>query len=196
MINLLCELFDDGKRQAVNKVMLNLKKPLEPFNADDDVTVLKEYAMVMAPIAKSLDKLQGEEDAYLGVLLPTIAITLRKLDDIKEGLRFCGELVDAIQAAIKRRFSTECSMTLGASLLQRFIPCSDLPGCGNMMPLGYRVFKGKWRNKWRAASNSLPSLLTITAPLLTTVQVMIVQRISLGTSRTQRLRQFPKQHLR
>ena len=75
-VNLLCELFDDGKRQAVNKVMLNLKKPLEPFNADD-VTFLKEYAKVMAPIAKSLDKLQGEEDAYLGVLLPTIAITLR-----------------------------------------------------------------------------------------------------------------------
>lgn len=119
-VNLLCELFDDGKRQAVNKVMLNLKKPLEPFNTDD-VTFLKEYAKVMAPIAKSLDKLQGEEDAYLGVLLPTIAITLRKLDDIKEGLRFCGELVDAIQAAIKRRFDRMFN-DIGCQLASAFHP--------------------------------------------------------------------------
>ncbi|MEL7308304.1 MAG: hypothetical protein AAGK05_10865 [Pseudomonadota bacterium] len=188
-VNLLCELFDDGKRQAVNKVMLNLKKPLEPFNTDD-VTFLKEYAKVMAPIAKSLDKLQGEEDAYLGVLLPTIAITLRKLDDIKEGLRFCGELVDAIQAAIRRRFDRMFN-DIGCQLASAFHPMFRLTWLrkhdASRIPSVQREMEKQVESSLKQSTEPTDNH----SPLLT-VQETIVQRISLGTSRTQRLRQVPK----
>jgi hypothetical protein len=42
---------------------------------------LKEYAEVLDPLAKALDKIQGEEQAYLGSLLPVIAALIMMLQD-------------------------------------------------------------------------------------------------------------------
>ena len=44
-----------------------------------DLKFLNEYKKVMTPISASLDVLQGEEKAYMGILLQTIASVLNAL---------------------------------------------------------------------------------------------------------------------
>ena len=44
-----------------------------------DLKFLTEYKKIMTPIAASLDVLQGEEKAYMGILLQTIASVLNAL---------------------------------------------------------------------------------------------------------------------
>ena len=66
-------------------------------NIEADVSLLKECSQVRAPIAEALDTMQGESQDYLGCLLLTIAITLKKLRErMAQQLRFCNPLVDAI----------------------------------------------------------------------------------------------------
>lgn len=46
--------------------------------------VLQEYCKVMKPLANCLDQLQTEENAYLGVLLPTLTlmrVALERMED-------------------------------------------------------------------------------------------------------------------
>jgi hypothetical protein len=45
-----------------------------------DILYLKEYAQVMGPVATALDLLQGENQAYLGCLLPTLGVAMKKLE--------------------------------------------------------------------------------------------------------------------
>ncbi|XP_034018620.1 uncharacterized protein LOC117503486 [Thalassophryne amazonica] len=91
-----------NKRGAVHRVMTQLK--LQNFT-DSEVCFLKEYAQVMSNVAKALDKVQGEDQAYLGSLLPTVAATIMKLKEVKsKGLLYCSPLVDAILAGIMKRF--------------------------------------------------------------------------------------------
>ena len=90
------------KRGAFHRVMAQLK--LQTFT-DFEVDFLKEYAQVMSSVAKALDKIQGEDQAYLGSLLPTVAATIMKLKEAKsKGLLYCSPLVDAILAGITKRF--------------------------------------------------------------------------------------------
>ena len=42
--------------------------------AQTDKDVIKEYLLVMQPVAASLDKLQSEEDAFMGAFLPTLYV--------------------------------------------------------------------------------------------------------------------------
>ncbi|XP_074030428.1 uncharacterized protein [Leptinotarsa decemlineata] len=84
----------ETKRPSLHRVMTQLK--ILTFN-DQDVTVMKEYAKVMAPVANALDRIQGEAQAYLGSLLPTIAATVYKLKNIKsKGLVNCTALANAL----------------------------------------------------------------------------------------------------
>ena len=48
-----------------------------------DLKFLNEYKEVMTPIAASLDVLQGEEKAYMGILLPTINCKCFKCAEIR-----------------------------------------------------------------------------------------------------------------
>jgi hypothetical protein len=50
-----------------------------PNFTSSDVLFLKEYAQVICHVAISLDMLQGEEQAYLGCLLPTLAVLTMNL---------------------------------------------------------------------------------------------------------------------
>ncbi|KAA0721319.1 hypothetical protein E1301_Tti021445 [Triplophysa tibetana] len=71
-----------------------------------EITFIKEYVMVMAPVSKALDVLQSDTMAYLGVLVPTINILVEKLQSLKqENLQYCGPLVNAIISGVNRRFS-------------------------------------------------------------------------------------------
>uniref|UniRef100_M3ZI76 BED-type domain-containing protein n=1 Tax=Xiphophorus maculatus TaxID=8083 RepID=M3ZI76_XIPMA len=92
----------EKNRDAVNRVMTQLK--LQTFT-DSDVGFLSEYGQVMCIIAKALDKIQGEDQAYLGSLLPTVAATVMRLKEVKlKRLLHCSPLVDATLAGISKRF--------------------------------------------------------------------------------------------
>ncbi|XP_007566495.1 uncharacterized protein LOC103147880 isoform X1 [Poecilia formosa] len=92
----------EKSRDAVNRVMTQLK--LQTFTSSD-VGFLSEYVQVMCNVAKALDKIQGEDQAYLGSLLPTVAATVMRLKEVKlKRLLHCGPLVDAILAGISKRF--------------------------------------------------------------------------------------------
>ena len=59
----------------------------------------------MLPVAKALDKIQGEDQAYLGILLPTVAATILRLKELNfKGLVYCSPLIEALLAGIDKRF--------------------------------------------------------------------------------------------
>ncbi|PAA72082.1 hypothetical protein BOX15_Mlig031089g1 [Macrostomum lignano] len=117
-ISQLNDLFEAGMRTSVNKIMISMNKPLPTFQLDD-ATFLKEYHTVMTPVAKALDLLQGEKNVHLGVLLPTIASVLSKLDAMQTvPLNYCTGLLTSLQGSIIRRFeaafdNTECLLAAG-----------------------------------------------------------------------------------
>ena len=84
-----------------------------------DMVFLKEYARVMKPVAKALDKLQGEEKAYLGCLLPTLAATQLLLEEaLNKPLAICKPLVRALLNVLNKRFGhlyedKECLIAAG-----------------------------------------------------------------------------------
>ena len=79
--------------------MTRIGVPTFPF---EDTEFLKEYVMVMTPVAKALDKLQGESQAYLGCMLPIVTLTTMTLNNIQSRtqLSFCAPLVDALSTGI------------------------------------------------------------------------------------------------
>ena len=91
---------------------------VNPFTGND-ILYLKEYAKVMEPVAKALMILQGEEQAYLGCLLPTVAFTIMNLEGaLNRHLVYCGPLVRAMLDGIRCRFGPlfedrECQITAG-----------------------------------------------------------------------------------
>ena len=66
----------------------------------------KQYYQAMQPICVALDILQGEKNAYMGVLLPTIAMCLKRLFFVQgnDSLRLSKPLLDAVTAGVKQRF--------------------------------------------------------------------------------------------
>jgi hypothetical protein len=91
-------------RQALLRVMARVKIAAGSFTAHDMV-FLKEYAKVMEPMATALDLLQGESQAYLGCLLPTLAVAQMLLEDaLTKPLAFCKPLVRALLEGINKRF--------------------------------------------------------------------------------------------
>ncbi|XP_069381916.1 uncharacterized protein [Paralichthys olivaceus] len=71
-----------------------------------ELTFIREYVQVMAPLAKALDVLQSDRMAYTGVLVPTISILVEKMERMKHetNLHHCYPLVDAIINGVKQRF--------------------------------------------------------------------------------------------
>jgi len=67
-----------------------------------DLAFLREYKVVMSPVAAALDILQGEERAYMGLLLPTIASLLNAFAEIS-GLEHCSPLHKSLVQGIKNR---------------------------------------------------------------------------------------------
>lgn len=73
----------------------------------------------MAPVAGALDQIQGEAQAFLGSLLPTIAVTVLKLRNIKaRGLVYCTALANALLSGIEKRFGPlmddeQCQLAAG-----------------------------------------------------------------------------------
>lgn len=60
----------------------------------------------MGPVSKALDVLQSDKMAYLGILVPTIAVLIENLQSLKHGgLQTCAPLVDALLRGVETRFS-------------------------------------------------------------------------------------------
>lgn len=60
----------------------------------------------MGPLSKALDVLQSDKMAYLGILVPTIAILVENLQTLKQAsLQSCAPLVDAVLRGVETRFS-------------------------------------------------------------------------------------------
>ena len=66
----------ESKESALKKVCNTLSIP---NFAPIEVTFPKEYEMVINPVSRALDVLQGEDKAYMGILLPTITVCLNLL---------------------------------------------------------------------------------------------------------------------
>ncbi|XP_077081435.1 uncharacterized protein LOC143735224 [Siphateles boraxobius] len=85
--------------------------------------LLKEYCIAMKPLTVALDILQGEDNCYLGTLLPTLETLMMKTLELKSGLQILVDLPEAIVEAIKTRFAEVLdsdSALLAAVTLPRF----------------------------------------------------------------------------
>ena len=79
----------------------------------------------MKPVAQALDILQGEERAYFGVLLPTLAMCLKKLNHVQTTINICKPLLAATENGIKKRFG-ESLNSMENQLASAFHPCFKL----------------------------------------------------------------------
>ena len=81
---------------------------LTPFTANE-MSYIKEYCKVSAPVAIALDYLQGEQHAYFGTLLPTIVAAKKKLDAMikatgEHQLKHCKGYAKALLEGLNKRF--------------------------------------------------------------------------------------------
>ena len=58
----------------------------------------------MSPIAMALDKLQGEDNCYVGLLMPTIQLVKKKLSAISATVEHSGPLIDGLITSVIARF--------------------------------------------------------------------------------------------
>lgn len=72
---------------------------------DFELDFLQEFVDCLKPIATSLDRLQGDENCYMGDLLPTILRTKQKLEQLAlTKLSHCSPLVKALNESLQKRF--------------------------------------------------------------------------------------------
>ena len=111
-LNKVLEEHKDGLRRVM------IQQGLTTFH-DQDIHFFTEYIQVMQPVAKVIDIIQGDRNAYLGWLLPLCVTTAIRLNAVKnKQLHYCGPLVDALLAGIKKRFDAifdkdECLLAAG-----------------------------------------------------------------------------------
>lgn len=80
----------------------------------------------MSPVAKAVDVLQGEASVQMGWLVPTITLLKAKLQHLRISSKYCGPLVDALQAGLERRFGqmlADPELIAAAILVPKFRTC-------------------------------------------------------------------------
>ena len=88
----------------LNALLSELNIP--PFTTAE-TTFIGEYCDIMKPVAQALDILQGDKHAYLGYLLPTIALLKKKLQRKGSGALYCKELAEALCRGLEKRFRNQ-----------------------------------------------------------------------------------------
>ncbi|XP_070834528.1 uncharacterized protein [Chaetodon trifascialis] len=85
-----------------------------------EMCFLAEYAKTMAPVAKALNVLQGDVKVSMGHHLPTIAVLISKLENVRLSLKYCQLLVDALLGGVEKRFGEMMSdpELIAAAILQ------------------------------------------------------------------------------
>jgi hypothetical protein len=69
-----------------------------------ELEVLEEYLSIMSPLAMALDKLQGEHDCFLGLLMQTIQQVRKKLTAMSSTVEHSGTLVEGLMKSVETRF--------------------------------------------------------------------------------------------
>jgi hypothetical protein len=69
-----------------------------------EINFLKEYLLLMAPIAQSIDILQGDQTCCLGFVLPTLTTLKKKLQ--RPELKHANALRDSLLQGINKRFDS------------------------------------------------------------------------------------------
>jgi hypothetical protein len=125
-------------RRVINILSDQLK--IRQILDDDDFAYMDDYLKCAEPIATALDKVQGEGEAFYGMLLPTLYVLKRNLDSLsRSNLRFCEPMADGYLASLELRFNEEFNCrsargdnaALAALCLPRFkdkwFPCIPQP---------------------------------------------------------------------
>jgi hypothetical protein len=87
---------------------------------------LNEYVSVMQPIAISLDKLQGEKEAFYGHIMPTLHMLMQKVRAMQNKiLVHCQPLVTALLDGMQRRFDKE--LTFSGSVSNKIVAAISHP---------------------------------------------------------------------
>ena len=74
----------------------------------EETIVMKESETVLRPISQALDILQAEKNAYMGVLIPTVTLCIKKLQRIQaDGLGICDPLAEALIDGMRKRFEAQ-----------------------------------------------------------------------------------------
>lgn len=103
----------NSQYDAVSRVIDNPSAVLNEFCNDigvrsfseKELAFLKEYCVVLEPLSKGLDILQGEDRCYYGTLLPTLHTIIKKTKAEVPNLSVATTgLAYAIESSIKRRF--------------------------------------------------------------------------------------------
>ena len=94
-------LLEPRVRQRLAHLMDTLKLP--QFSKIE-MEMLEEYVKFMAPIAIVLDRLQGESQCFLGLLMPTIQQVQKKIGSCSSSLSHCSLLAQALAKAVELRF--------------------------------------------------------------------------------------------
>jgi len=88
-----------------------------------ELEVLLEYLKFMAPIATALDRLQGESQCYLGVLMPTVQQVQKKIMACSSTLTHCNLLAKALAKAVEVRFCNLFSFTTESEMFAAAAAC-------------------------------------------------------------------------
>uniref|UniRef100_T1ILD6 HAT C-terminal dimerisation domain-containing protein n=1 Tax=Strigamia maritima TaxID=126957 RepID=T1ILD6_STRMM len=92
-------------RSISNSNMSKLCTQLKLSNfSSQKLIFLDEYLKVMVHLAQDLDRLQGESDCYMGILLPTILTATNRLKSEEPRLKVVKPLVKAILTGLETRF--------------------------------------------------------------------------------------------
>ena len=68
---------------------------------------LAEYKATVEPLVITLDRLQGDEHCYYGMLLPKLTQLRYRLEKLQMStLQYCGALVNALLVGLDNTFST------------------------------------------------------------------------------------------
>ncbi|XP_067286175.1 zinc finger BED domain-containing protein 4-like [Pseudorasbora parva] len=94
-----------------------------PMFTPAEKAFLGEYVTAMAPVAKAINILQGENNVHMGWLVPTLNIMVSKLKRAEISMKLCKSLVDAILAGVTKRFGdmlNDPELIAAAILLPKF----------------------------------------------------------------------------
>ena len=90
---------------------------------EQEFKFLKEYCVVLKPVSRGLDILQGEDNCFFGSLLPTLEAIIKKVVALKVDLSsmsigLAGAVEDAIRACIQKVFNDNNAIIAAITVLK------------------------------------------------------------------------------
>lgn len=109
-------LFDSVKRiLAIHEFLPAIFETVgKPKLKTNEMEFLMEYVSVMEGLAKAIDILQGEDNCFLGYVLPSLIQITQSLQSLTH-LTYCNPLKDAINNGIKKRFDNIINLNQSSS---------------------------------------------------------------------------------